>query len=83
VRALADGEPQQEGGAINRIRALVLGFLALACATPVAMFAAAPEVYGRALNLSSADARLIFLGRISAFIALFVAGVIWRRRWAF
>ena len=34
--------------AINRTQTLVLGFFALAWASLVALFAAAPEVYGRA-----------------------------------
>jgi len=69
--------------AVNRTQALVLGFFVLAWASLVAMLAAAPEVYGRALGLSSADARLLFLVAISAFIALLGTGVIRRWRWAF
>ena len=44
--------------AINRTQALVLGFFVLAWASLVVLFAAAPEVYGRALGLSSAEAPL-------------------------
>ena len=40
--------------AINRTQTLVLGFFALAWASLVALFAAMPEVYGRALGLSPA-----------------------------
>ena len=69
--------------AINRTQTLVLGFFALAWASLVAMFASAPEVYGRALGLSSADARLLFLVAISAFIALLGMGVVRRWRWTF
>ena len=49
----------------------------------VALYAAASEVYGRDLGLSSADARLLFLIAISAFIAVLGVGVIRRWRWAF
>jgi hypothetical protein len=69
--------------AINRTQALVLGFFVLAWASLVALFAAAPEVYGRALGLSSAEARLLFLVAITAFLALLSIGVIRRWRWAF
>ena len=50
-------------------------------ASLVALFAAAPELYYRAMNLSSAGAGLLFLLGISAFIALLGAGVL--RRWLF
>ena len=69
--------------AINRTQTLVLGFFALAWASLEALFAAAPEVYGRALGLSSADARLLFLVAISAFIALLGMGAVRRWRWTF
>jgi hypothetical protein len=69
--------------AINRTQALVLGFFVLAWASLVALFAAAPEVYGRALGLASAGARLLFLVAITAFLALLGMGVIRRWRWAF
>ena len=49
----------------------------------MALFAAAPEVYGRALGLSSAGGRLLFLGAITALLALLSIGVIRRWRWAF
>ncbi|HEX5912308.1 MAG TPA: hypothetical protein VFY54_04180 [Rubrobacter sp.] len=69
--------------AINRTQALVLGFFVLAWASLVALFAAAPEVYGRALGLSSAEGRLLFLGAITALLALLSIGVIRRWRWVF
>jgi hypothetical protein len=47
--------------AISRTQKLVLGFFVLARARLVAIYAAAPEVHGRDLGLSSADARLLFL----------------------
>ena len=41
---------------INRTQALVLGFFALAWTSLVALFAVVPEVYYRALKLSSGGA---------------------------
>jgi hypothetical protein len=60
---------------INRTQALVLGFFILVWASLVAIFALAPEVYYRALKLSSAGAGLLFLIAISAFIVLLGIGV--------
>ena len=68
---------------INRTQALVLGFFGLVWASLVVLFAVAPDVYGRALGLSSAEARLLFLVAISAFVALLGMGVNRRWRWAF
>jgi hypothetical protein len=68
---------------INRTQALVLGFFLLVWATLVALFAAVPEVYYRAMNLSSAGAGILFLLRISAFIALLGVGVLRCWRWLF
>jgi hypothetical protein len=49
----------------------------------MAIFAVTPEVYYRAMKLSSAGAGLLFLVGISAFIALLVVGVLRRWRWTF
>ena len=68
---------------INRTQALVLGFFVLVWATLVALFAVAPEVYYRAMKLSSAGAGLLFLVGISAFIALLGIEVLRRWRWTF
>ena len=68
---------------INRTQALVLGFFLLVWATLVVLFAVAPEVYYRAMKLSSAGAGLLFLIGISAFIALLGVGVLRRWRWIF
>jgi len=68
---------------INRTQALVLGFFALAWTSLVALFAVAPEVYYRALKLSSGVAGLLFLIAISAFIVLLGIGVVRRWRWTF
>ena len=68
---------------INRTQALVLGFFALVWAALVVLFTAAPEVYYRTMQLSSAGAGLLFLVGISAFIALLGVGVLRRWRWTF
>jgi hypothetical protein len=68
---------------INRTQALVLGFFVLVWATLVALFAVTPEIYYRAMKLSSAGAGLLFLVGISAFIALLGIGVLRRWRWTF
>ena len=73
----------QQDVAINRTQALVVGFFVLAWTSLVALFVAVPEVYGRALGLSSAGARLLFLVAISVFIAFLGIGVIRRWRWTF
>ncbi len=68
---------------INRTQALVFGFFFLVWATLVVLFAGAPEVYYRAMKLSSVGAGLLFLVGISAFIALLGVGVLRRWRWTF
>jgi hypothetical protein len=68
---------------VNRTQGLVLGFFALTWTSLVAIFAAAPEVYYRALKLSSAGVGLLFLVAISAFIVLLGVGVVRRWRWTF
>jgi len=67
----------------NRTQALVLGFFLLVWASLVAIFLAVPEVYYRAMKLSSAGAGLLFLVGISAFIGLLGIGVLRRWRWTF
>ena len=68
---------------INRTQALVLGFFVVVWVSLVVLFAVAPEVYYRAMKLSSAGTGLLFLVGISAFIALLVVGVLRRWRWTF
>jgi hypothetical protein len=75
--------PETRPVTINRSQALVLGFFLLVWATLVVLFAAAPGVYYRAMNLSSAGAGILFLLGISAFIALLGVGVLRRWRWMF
>jgi hypothetical protein len=80
---LACETPPEARVTVNRTQALVLGFLALVWATLVVLFAVAPEVYYRAMKLSSAGVGLLFLVGVSAFIALLVVGVLRRWRWLF
>ena len=68
---------------INRTQALVLGFFVVVWVSLVVLFAVAPEVYYRAMKLSSVGAGLLFLVGLSAFIALLVVGVLRRWRWTF
>ena len=68
---------------VNRTQALVLGFFVLVWATLVVLFAVAPEVYYRAMKLSSSGVGLLFLVGVSAFIALLGVGVLRRWRWLF
>jgi hypothetical protein len=68
---------------VNRTQALVLGFFALVWATLVVLFAVAPEVYYRAMKLSSSGVGLLFLVGVSAFIAVLGVGVLRRWRWLF
>src|SRR5215210_1534524 len=80
---VCENPPEEQRVTINRTQALVLGFFVVVWATLVALFALAPEVYYRALKLSSAGAGLLFLLGISAFIALLGIGVMRRWRWTF
>jgi hypothetical protein len=68
---------------VNRTQALVLGFFVLVWATLVVLFAVAPEVYYRAMKLSSSGVGLLFLVGVSAFIAVLGVGVLRRWRWLF
>ena len=68
---------------INRTQVLVIGFFVVVWVSLLVIFAMAPEVYYRAMSLSSAGTGLLFLVGISAFIALLVVGVLRRWRWTF
>lgn len=70
----------------NRTQALVLGFFALVWVSLVAILAAAPEVYDRALRLPGGESRAVefaVLAALSALIAVAVVGVLRRWRWVF
>jgi hypothetical protein len=71
---------------INRVQALVLGFLLTAWISLVVILVAAPEVYERRLR-SLPDAQrvveIVFVVALTAFIVLLSIGVLRRWRWMF
>ena len=71
---------------INRVQALVLGFLLMAWISLVVILVAAPEVYERRLrSLPGAQhvAEIVFVVALTAFIVLLSIGVLRRWRWMF
>jgi hypothetical protein len=71
---------------VDRTQSLVLGFFAVVWISLVAILLVDPAIYDSAMKLPAGDHRvadLAFLGAISAFIALLVAGVLRRWRWTF
>jgi hypothetical protein len=71
---------------VNRTQALVLGFFLAAWAALVALLAAAPDVFARALRLpADGDGRagLAFLGGLTAFLVLLGVAVVRRWRWTY
>jgi hypothetical protein len=75
-----------EHSPLNRTQGLVLGFFVLAWASLVAVFIAAPEVYGQALQLPASDRGLLnlaFLAALSVFLVVLGVGVVRRWRWTF
>jgi hypothetical protein len=71
---------------INRVQALVLGFLLMAWISLVAILVAAPEVYEQRLrSLPGAQlmVRAVFVVALTAFIVLLSIGVLRRWRWTF
>jgi len=71
---------------INRVQALVLGFLLMAWISLVVILVAAPEVYERRLrSLPGAQhvVEIVFVGALTAFIVLVSIGVLRRWRWMF
>jgi len=71
---------------INRVQALVLGFLLVAWISLVAILIAAPEVYERRLRSLPGAQRtvdIVFVVALSAFIVLLSIGVLRRWRWMF
>ena len=71
---------------INRVQALVLGFLLMAWISLVVILVAAPEVYERRLrSLPGAQhvVEIVFVGALTAFIVLLSIGVLRRWRWMF
>jgi hypothetical protein len=73
-------------GVVNRVQLLVLGFLAVAWASLVAILLAAPEIYDQALKLPAGGrgaAELAFLSALSGFLFLLAVGTVRRWRWTF
>ena len=71
---------------INRVQALVLGFLLMAWISLVAILVAAPEVYERRLRSLPGAQRIVeivFVIALTAFIVLLSIGVLRRWRWTF
>jgi hypothetical protein len=71
---------------INRVQALVLGFLLMAWISLVVILVAAPEVYERRLRSLPGALRvveIVFVVALTAFIVLLSIGVLRRWRWMF
>jgi len=71
---------------INRVQALVLGFLLMAWISLVVILVAAPEVYERRLRSLPGAQRVVeilFVVALTAFIVLLSIGVLRRPRWTF
>ena len=71
---------------INRVQALVLGFLLMAWISLVVILVAAPEVYEQRLRSLPGAQRIveiIFVVALTAFIVLVSIGVLRRWRWTF
>jgi hypothetical protein len=71
---------------INRVQALVLGFLLMAWSSLVAILVAAPDVYEQRLRSLPGPQRtvsIVFVVALTAFIVLLSIGVLRRWRWMF
>ena len=71
---------------INRVQALVLGFLLMAWISLVVILVAAPELYERRLRSLPGAQRIVeivFVVALTAFIVLLSIGVLRRWRWMF
>jgi hypothetical protein len=71
---------------INRVQALVLGFLLLAWISLIAILVAAPEVYEQRLRSLPGPRRImdiVLVVALTAFIMLLSIGVLQRWRWMF
>ena len=71
---------------INRVQAMVLGFLLTAWISLVVILVAAPEVYERRLRSLPGAQRvveIVFVVALTAFIVLLSIGVLRRWRWMF
>jgi hypothetical protein len=71
---------------INRVQALVLGFLLMAWISLIAILIAAPEVYAQRLRSLPGPQRIVeiaFVVVLTAFIVLLSIGILRRWRWIF
>ena len=71
---------------INRVQALVLGFLLMAWVSLIAILIAAPEVYAQRLRSLPGPQRIVeiaFVVVLTAFIVLLSIGILRRWRWIF
>jgi hypothetical protein len=71
---------------INRVQALVLGFLLMAWISLIAILIAAPEVYAQRLRSLPGPQRIVeiaFIVVLTAFIVLLSIGILRRWRWIF
>jgi hypothetical protein len=71
---------------INRVQALVLGFLLMAWISLIAILVAAPEVYAQRLRSLPGPQRIVgivFVTVLTAFIVLLLIGILRRWRWTF
>ena len=71
---------------INRVQALVLGFLLMAWISLLAILLAAPEVYEQRLRSLPGAQRIVeivFVVVLTAFIVLLSIGTLLRWRWTF
>jgi threonine/homoserine/homoserine lactone efflux protein len=80
--------PAVRGGlpTINRVQALVLGFLLMAWISLVAILIAAPAVYEQRLRSLPGAPRIVeivFVAVLTAFIVLLSIGILRRWRWTF
>ena len=77
--------PCDDASVVTRTQLLVIGFLAVAWLSIVALIGAAPDVFDEALRLGKASAatRWGTLGLITGVIGLLTVGVIRRWRWTF
>jgi threonine/homoserine/homoserine lactone efflux protein len=71
---------------INRVQALVLGFLLMAWISLIGILVAAPEVYEERLRSLPGPQRIVeivFVVVLTAFIVLLLIGTLRRWRWTF
>ncbi|MDQ6900599.1 MAG: hypothetical protein M3072_14025 [Candidatus Dormibacteraeota bacterium] len=71
---------------LNRLKAAVLAFFALAWVSVIAIFAVKPEILDARLQVNAGNRRLadvVFLAALTLFLAVLWAGVVRGWRWLF